>query len=182
LPVSRYGWTWSRIAESIPASLCSNPVRCGGRESIPNDLLYGLVGWERKECLRSGDDLARRVMDVSGRLGRIVARRLRRENRDPVGVCGLSIGGGHENGLASSRTVAHASCHAYLRDLATTWHKAEGGAGRRILAEALFERIDALGFREATLLLTDTAIAHGFAEVIPERIDLTVGYGRGERI
>ena len=69
----------------------------------------------------------------------------------------------------------------YLRDLATTWHKAEGGAGRRLLAEALFERIDALGFREATLLLTDTAIAHGFAEVIPERLDLTVGYGRGER-
>jgi hypothetical protein len=68
-----------------------------------------------------------------------------------------------------------------LRDLAMTWREAEGGRGRRMLAEALFERIDARGFREATLLLTDTAIAHGFAEVIPERLDLTVGYRRGER-
>jgi hypothetical protein len=69
----------------------------------------------------------------------------------------------------------------YLRDLAATWHKAEGGWGRRMVAEALFERIDARGFREATLRLTDTAIAHGFAAVIPERLELTVGYGRGER-
>jgi hypothetical protein len=50
-----------------------------------------------------------------------------------------------------------------------------------MLTEALFERIDARGFREATLRLSDTAIAHGFATVIPERLDLTVGYGRGER-
>jgi hypothetical protein len=69
----------------------------------------------------------------------------------------------------------------YLRDLAATWRKAEGGSGRRMLAEALFERIDALGSREATLRLTDTAIAHGFAAVIPERLELTVGYGRSER-
>jgi hypothetical protein len=69
----------------------------------------------------------------------------------------------------------------YLRDLATTWRKAEGGPGRRMLAEALFERIDALGFREATLRLTGEALAHGFASVISERLDLSVGYGRGER-
>jgi hypothetical protein len=36
--------------------------------------------------------------------------------------------------------------------------------------------MDARGFREATLRLTDTAA------VIPERLELTVGYGRGERI
>jgi DNA invertase Pin-like site-specific DNA recombinase len=69
----------------------------------------------------------------------------------------------------------------YLRELATTWRKAEGGVGRRMLAEALFEWIGAQGFREATLRLTETAIAHGFATVIPERLELTVGYGRGER-
>ena len=44
-----------------------------------------------------------------------------------------------------------------------------------MFAEALFERMDARGFREATLRLTDTAA------VIPERLELTVGYGRGER-
>lgn len=43
-------------------------------------------------------------------------------------------------------------------------------------------RFDARGFREATLRLTDSAISHGFAAVIPERLKLTVGYGRGERI
>jgi len=48
-------------------------------------------------------------------------------------------------------------------------------------AEALFERIDAVGFREATLRLTNSAIARGFAAVIPERLEPTVGYGRGER-
>ena len=71
---------------------------------------------------------------------------------------------------------------AYLRDLAATWRHAAGSPGRRMLAQALFERIEALGFREATLRLTATAIAHGFAAVVPERIELTVGYGRGERI
>jgi hypothetical protein len=70
----------------------------------------------------------------------------------------------------------------YLRELATTWRHAEGGPGRWMLAEELFERIDARGLREATLRLTDRAIAHGFAAVIPERLELTVGYGRGERI
>ena len=44
-----------------------------------------------------------------------------------------------------------------------------------------FERIDALGFREMTLHLSETAIAHGFAAVIPDRLEVTVGNGRGER-
>ena len=50
-----------------------------------------------------------------------------------------------------------------------------------ILAEALFERIDVLGAREATIRPTDTAVAYGFAAAIPDRFDVTVGYGRGER-
>lgn len=70
----------------------------------------------------------------------------------------------------------------YLRELSTTWRKADGGPGRRMLAEALFSRIEVLGAREATIHLTDAAVAHGFAAVIPDRLDVTVGYGRGERI
>lgn len=69
----------------------------------------------------------------------------------------------------------------YLRDLAETREAADGGPGRRMLAEALFERIDALGFRETTLRLSDIAIAHGFAAVIPDRLEVSVGNGRGER-
>jgi hypothetical protein len=38
-----------------------------------------------------------------------------------------------------------------------------------------------LGFREATIRLTDSAVAHGFAAAIPERLEVTVGNGRGER-
>jgi hypothetical protein len=33
--------------------------------------------------------------------------------------------------------------------------------------------IDAMGFREATLHLSDAAIVHGFAAVVPGRLDLT---------
>jgi hypothetical protein len=69
----------------------------------------------------------------------------------------------------------------YLRELPTTWQKADGGPGRRMLAESLFERIDVLSFREATIRLTDSAVAHGFAAAIPERLEVTVGNGRGER-
>ena len=50
-----------------------------------------------------------------------------------------------------------------------------------MLAEALFERIDFLGFKEANIRLTDLAVAHGFAAAIPDRLTVTVGNGRGER-
>lgn len=50
-----------------------------------------------------------------------------------------------------------------------------------MLVEAVFDSIEVLGFREMTLRLTPEAIAHGFDQAIPERPDLTVGYGRGER-
>jgi hypothetical protein len=54
-----------------------------------------------------------------------------------------------------------------------TWRKADGGPGRRILAEALFERIDVLSLREATIRLTDAAVAHGFA-ASPRAVALAV--------
>ena len=38
-----------------------------------------------------------------------------------------------------------------------------------------------LGAREGTIRLTDGAVAYGFAAAIPDRLDVTVGYGRGER-
>jgi hypothetical protein len=49
-----------------------------------------------------------------------------------------------------------------------------------MLAEALFERIEVRGFREARLHLTDAAIAHGFGAVLPESFGISVS-GRGER-
>jgi hypothetical protein len=70
---------------------------------------------------------------------------------------------------------------SYLRELSTTWRKADGGPGRRMLAAALVSRIEVLGAREATIHLTDAAVAHAFAAAIPDRLDVTVQNGRGER-
>jgi hypothetical protein len=50
-----------------------------------------------------------------------------------------------------------------------------------MLAEALFERIEAKGLREITLRLTAEAIAHGFGTTMAARSEVIVGYGRGER-
>jgi hypothetical protein len=68
----------------------------------------------------------------------------------------------------------------YVKNLDGTWAAADGGQGRKMLAEALFERIDVRGFRETRLHLTDAAIAHGFGAVLPERLAISVS-GRGER-
>lgn len=69
----------------------------------------------------------------------------------------------------------------YLRDLARTWRIAEGD-GRRMVARALFESIEVLGLRTMKVRLTPDAVAHGFAATVPEQMEVTVGYGRGERI
>jgi hypothetical protein len=69
---------------------------------------------------------------------------------------------------------------SYLRDLSTTWRgwrpgSEDAGGGR------LVSRIEVLGAREATIHLTDAAVAHAFAAAIPDRLDVTVQNGRGER-
>ena len=75
----------------------------------------------------------------------------------------------------------------YLRELSTTWRKAEGGPGRRMLAEAVFERIEFLGFKEATLKLTDAAIAHVSGAAVAPRSAESPGAGaawtlRGDKL
>jgi hypothetical protein len=69
----------------------------------------------------------------------------------------------------------------YLRELNKTWQEAEGGQGRALLAQALFERIDVLGMKEATVTLTEHASRHGFGAVLPEEFGISVS-GRGERV
>jgi hypothetical protein len=69
----------------------------------------------------------------------------------------------------------------YLQDLPATWKAAEGGAGRQLLAGALFSRNEVLGLREATVHLTEHAIRHGIAAALPVEIGISVS-GRGERI
>jgi DNA invertase Pin-like site-specific DNA recombinase len=69
----------------------------------------------------------------------------------------------------------------FLRELPKTWAKAKGGKGREMLATALFDRIDVLGMREATVHLSAHAVRHGLAAVLPAEFDSPVS-GRGERI
>jgi hypothetical protein len=76
--------------------------------------------------------------------------------------------------------VPPADAVRYLRELGPTWEAADGGTGRQMLAQALFERVEVRGFREVTLRLTDAALAHGFGAVLPERVGMSVS-GRGER-
>jgi hypothetical protein len=59
-----------------------------------------------------------------------------------------------EAATAISAVIEPSRVVAYLRDLPETWRKAEGGRGRRMLAEALFSRIKAKGFREIEFELT----------------------------
>ena len=51
-----------------------------------------------------------------------------------------------------------------------------------MLTETLLGSIEVPGEREATIHLTDTAVAHGFAAAIADRLDVTAAYGRGERV
>lgn len=68
----------------------------------------------------------------------------------------------------------------YLAELSETWRKAAGGRGRQLLASALFDRIDVLGLREATVHVSAEAARHGLAAVLPSELRLVVS-GRGER-
>jgi DNA invertase Pin-like site-specific DNA recombinase len=51
----------------------------------------------------------------------------------------------------------------YLQNLPTLWDRAEG-SGRRLLAEALFERIEVLGVRRLRIHPTATAVRYGWAD------------------
>ncbi len=67
-----------------------------------------------------------------------------------------------DDGVPADRAVA------YLQELPVTWAKARGGTGRQLVADALFDRIEVLGLREATAHLSDHAVRHGLADVLPE--------------
>ena len=51
-----------------------------------------------------------------------------------------------------------------------------------MVARSVFERLEASGFRELKVHLTEEARAHAFAAAVPEQFTASVGYGRGERL
>lgn len=81
----------------------------------------------------------------------------------------------------AEESIRPADAVRFLQDLPTTWEAAAGGQGRRLLARALFDRIDVLGIREAVVHLSDHAVRHGMAAVLPAQLGISVN-GRGERI
>lgn len=103
-------------------------------------------------------------------------KRIDRRSRDAAVSClPFEFRGGQGRWRRAKRAAS------YLRNLPETWRKAEGGRGRRLLAAALFDRIDVLGLAEATVNLSAEATRHGLGRVLPERLALSVN-GRGERI
>jgi hypothetical protein len=67
-----------------------------------------------------------------------------------------------------------------VKELPETWRRADCGPGRRLLASALFDRIEVLGIREATVHLSSHAVRHGLAAALPAELGILVD-GRGER-
>ncbi len=90
----------------------------------------------------------------------------------------------------SEQVVDPAEALAWLRDLPALW-VAGDDSGRRLLTEALFEKVEVLGVKSATIYPTPEAEAHGWSDafgsepiLIPiEIVARSIGRdGRGERI
>lgn len=80
---------------------------------------------------------------------------------------------------APTPTAAQAA--GYLADLPALWRDTDDD-GRRLLAQALFERVEALGTERVSFVPTLKAEAYGFAAAWPGPIRCSIGrYGRGER-
>jgi hypothetical protein len=78
-----------------------------------------------------------------------------------------------------SRTPTAAEAHAWLESLPALW-TGTSDAGRRAIAEAVFERIDVLGARDFTFTLTAAAKARGWdAAFGPGVLRLDANVGRG---
>jgi hypothetical protein len=87
---------------------------------------------------------------------------------------------------ASTQVVEPAEALAWLRNLPALWASADD-SGRRLLTEALFEKVEVLGVQSVTIHPTPEADAHGWSDAFgPEPLLLNAGRafstdGRGER-
>ena len=90
----------------------------------------------------------------------------------------------------STQVISAEEATAWLQDLPALWEAADD-SGRRLLTEALFEKVEVLGVQSVTIHPTPEADAHGWSEafgpmpqLIPvEMVAGAIGTdGRGERI
>jgi len=147
--------------------------------SYPADVFEDVVG----QALDHVSANAKLVSDVIGALGtdepapdpvtlaridrdRDAALTRYRRDRDPVALELAMRRLDQEEGSARAmRATGPTPAEAvdYLRDLAALWDGADG-SGRRLLAEALFERIDVLGATRVHLRPSASAQAQGWAQ------------------
>jgi hypothetical protein len=88
---------------------------------------------------------------------------------------------------ASSKVVSAAEAVAWLPDLPAL-REAADDSGRRLLTEAIFEKVEVLGVQSVTIHPTPEADAHGWSEAfgtVPLLLNAGRAFstdGRGERI
>ena len=88
---------------------------------------------------------------------------------------------------ASTQVVEPSEALAWLRDLPALWSAADD-SGRRLLTEALFEKVEVLGVQSVTIHPTPEADAHGWSDafgLVPLLLNAGRAFstdGRGERI
>ncbi len=87
---------------------------------------------------------------------------------------------------ASTQGVSAAEAVAWLHDLPALWAAADD-SGRRLLTEAIFEKVEVLGVQSVTIHPTPEADAHGWSEAfgtLPLLLNAGRAFstdGRGER-
>jgi hypothetical protein len=81
---------------------------------------------------------------------------------------------------ASTQVVSAAEAIAWLRHLPALWDAADD-SGRRLLTEALFEKVEVLGVRSVAVHPTPEADAHGWSDAFgPAPLLIPVEIGAGE--
>ncbi len=155
----------------VPAALAHVAASASVQSSV-----VGLLGE------RSAVDtltLARIQKDRDAALARYV------RDRDPAALesAMARLDAQEADAMALTRVVDPRVALDYLADLPRLWRDSDP-VRRQQVAGALFERIDVLGVREATITPSPEAVAHGWREAWGDAV-LTVGdrgdYGRGER-
>jgi len=90
------------------------------------------------------------------------------------------------NARASTEVVSATEAVAWLRDLPALWTAADD-TGRRLLTEAIFEKVEVLGVQSVTIHPTAEADAHGWSDAfgsVPLQLNAGRAFstsGRGER-
>ena len=93
-------------------------------------------------------------------------------------------GGAHRSGALGRSTTDGGEVLEYARSLPRLWAEA-GSSGRQALTQALFGRLDVLGYQHLEFELSADALDLGLDTALPHTIELDheVGeFGRGERI